>query len=71
MGKLKKNEDCLKELINTGDLYLVENTTGWHDNTCGECTCVECKYKEHHNYLGKILMEVREELSNNKKHCNS
>lgn len=69
MEKFKQNEDCLKELINTGDLYLVEDTTGWHDNTWGECTCVECTDKEHHNYLGKILMEVREKLSNNKKYC--
>lgn len=60
--KFKQNPECLKELLDTGDMELIEDTTGWHDNIWGECTCEECKYKEHKNLLGKILMEVRGEL---------
>ena len=62
--KFKQNPECLKELLDTGNMELIEDTTGWHDNIWGECTCEECKNKEHKNYLGKILMEVREELKN-------
>ena len=60
--KFKQNPECLKDLLCTGNMELIEDTTGWHDNIWGECTCEECKSKEHKNYLGKILMEVREEL---------
>ena len=59
--KFKQNPDCLKELLNTRPLELVEDTTGWHDNIWGECTCDDCKNIEHQNLLGKILMEIREE----------
>ena len=62
LAKFKQNEDCLKDLFATADMELIEDTTGWHDNIWGECTCEECKLKEHQNLLGKILMEVREEL---------
>ena len=59
--KFKQNPDCLKELLNTRPLELIEDTTGWHDNIWGECTCDDCKNIEHQNLLGKILMEIREE----------
>ena len=62
MEKFKQNQDCLEELLNTQSMELIEDTTGWHDNIWGECTCEECKNKEHKNYLGKILMEVRRKL---------
>ena len=64
LEKFKQNPKCLKELLDTEDIELIEDTTGWHDNIWGECTCEECKNKEHKNYLGKILMEVRNELKN-------
>lgn len=60
--KFKQNPECLKELLDTGNMELIEDTTGWHDNLWGECTCEECKNKEHKNYLGKILKEVRRKL---------
>lgn len=60
--KFKQNQDCLEELLNTQSMELIEDTTGWHDNIWGECTCDDCKTSEHKNLLGKILMEVREEL---------
>lgn len=65
LEKFKQNEDCLIELLNTGDMELIEDTTGWHDNIWGECTCDNCKSLEHQNLLGKVLMEVRDELRGN------
>lgn len=62
MKKFEQNSDCLIDLLNTEDMELIEDTTGWHDNIWGECTCEECKNKEHKNLLGKILMEVRQQL---------
>lgn len=60
--KFIQNPNCLKELLDIKNMELVEDTTGWHDNVWGECTCEECKLIEHQNLLGKILIEVREEL---------
>ncbi len=62
LQKFKQNPLCLKELIETGNLELIEDTTGWHDNIWGECTCDECKNIQHQNLLGKILMEIREQF---------
>lgn len=62
LQKFKQNPTCLKELIDTENLELIEDTTGWHDNTWGKCTCDDCKTLKYQNLLGKILMEVREEL---------
>lgn len=48
-------------LLSTGDEELIEGTT-WHDNTWGNCTCERCKNIEGQNKLGKLLMQVREEI---------
>lgn len=34
----------------------------WHDNVWGQCTCPKCSRIKGRNMLGKLLMEVREEL---------
>ncbi len=62
LHKFIQNADCLKELLETGNMELIEDTTGWHDNIWGECTCNDCRELEHQNLLGKILMDVREQL---------
>ena len=49
------------DLINTGDEELVEGNT-WHDNCWGNCTCEQCANTPGENRLGKLLMEIREEL---------
>lgn len=49
-------------LLSTGDEVLVEDTTGWHDNTWGNCDCARCSHIKGKNWLGKALMEVRTEL---------
>ena len=48
-------------LLITGDEELVEGNT-WHDNYWGNCTCDRCKNIEGKNKLGKLLMQVREEI---------
>lgn len=50
-----------RSLIETGDQDLVEGNY-WHDNFWGDCYCNNCSKIEGLNYLGKILMEVRNEL---------
>ena len=53
----------LKEkLLATGDEELVEGNF-WHDNFWGVCSCSKCGNKGQ-NKLGKLLMQVREEIKN-------
>lgn len=49
------------KLLATGDAELVEGNH-WHDNRWGKCTCEKCKNKEAQNLLGKILMEIRDDI---------
>ena len=48
-------------LTSTGQEELVESNT-WHDNLWGNCECAGCEDITGKNWLGKILMTVREEL---------
>lgn len=48
-------------LKSTGDAYI-EESNHWHDNHWGNCTCEKCQMHDGQNLLGKILMEIREEL---------
>ena len=59
---LKFQDEILSEkLLETGDAILIEGNH-WHDNYWGACSCESCSSKEHHNNLGVIIMEKREEL---------
>lgn len=59
--KSKFSHPVLKmQLLATKDATLIEGTT-WHDRCWGICTCPECKGAGE-NRLGKLLMELREEL---------
>ena len=53
------NPELRAMLKATGTATLVEGNT-WHDNRWGHCTCAKCATKEGQNWLGKILMEVRD-----------
>lgn len=55
-----KNEELAQLLIDTDGYELIEGNW-WHDNFYGSCSCSKCGNKGE-NHLGKILMEVREEL---------
>lgn len=62
-SKFSNNPKLKEILLGAEDAVLVEDTTGWHDNTWGDCTCAKCRSVVGKNLLGKALMEVREELS--------
>ena len=53
------NPELRAKLKATGDATLIEGNT-WHDNRWGNCTCAKCANKEGQNWLGKILMEIRD-----------
>jgi ribA/ribD-fused uncharacterized protein len=53
------DEQLADWLLETGDAELVEGTT-WHDNEWGNCSCPKCAHIEGKNKLGKLLMQVRE-----------
>lgn len=56
--------ELAEKLKATGNAYLEEGNH-WHDNRWGKCTCEKCSTKEGQNWLGKILMEIRDELNRN------
>ena len=70
--KLSIMRDILKEkfsipylkekLIETNGYDLIEGNT-WHDNFWGNCTCDKCKDIEGKNYLGKLLKQIRKNVS--------
>ena len=62
--RLKFNiEELANMLIATGDAALVEGNW-WCDNTWGSCACPKCENTVGENRLGKLLMQVREEIKN-------
>ena len=56
------NPELKAKLKATGDATLIEGNR-WHDNRWGKCTCDRCKNKDAKNWLGKILMEIRDTIS--------
>ena len=57
-AKFIQNPDLQKKLLDTGTQMLIEGTT-WHDTYWG----TDLKTGEGQNKLGKILMDIRNELS--------
>ena len=55
-----KDEKLAEMLIETGDMPIVEGNV-WHDTWWGVCSCDKCSGKGQ-NRLGRILMQVRDEL---------
>lgn len=62
-AKFTQNKELGEVLKSTGDATIVEDTTGWHDNLCGSCSCPRCDGITGQNLLGKALMQVRDELN--------
>ena len=58
LAKFTQNPDLKEMLVATGDACLIEGTT-WKDTTWG----VDLSTMRGKNQLGKILMEVRQELN--------
>ena len=53
------------KLLATGDQHLEEGNH-WCDNFWGVCHCLKCQDKVGQNNLGKLLMELRSELMEDK-----
>lgn len=58
-AKFTQHEDLKQMLLETGDAILEEGNT-WHDKYWG----VDSVTRKGKNMLGKILMEIRDELRN-------
>jgi ribA/ribD-fused uncharacterized protein len=63
--KFAQNHGLRKTLMATGDAELVEGNT-WHDNFWGQCRCARCAGQPALNWLGRLLMEEREQLRGKK-----
>lgn len=59
--KFRRNPKAAFILRETGRMTLVEGNT-WHDNYWGDCLCESCINSGGVNMLGKLLMQVRDEL---------
>lgn len=53
--------ELAQKLVATGDAELVEGNA-WHDNYWGRCFCAKCSQGPASNHLGRILMDLRQEL---------
>lgn len=70
-AKFKQNPDLARKLILTDDAYLMEGNY-WHDNYFGNCSCKKCHEGESgQNWLGRILMRIRGELTEESGGCNT
>lgn len=61
-AKFEQNPNLAELLKATAPAYLIEGNT-WHDNIWGDCRCSKCKGIMGQNLLGKILMRIRDEIS--------
>ena len=55
------DKELREKLRKTGDEYLIEGNY-WHDNIWGDCSCERCKNIRGRNELGRLLMQVRNEI---------
>lgn len=69
--KLKVMMTALKYKFSPGTSWYekLKNCTGeivewnyWHDNFWGHCLCSNCQNKEHKNYLGRMLSQLRSKI---------
>lgn len=59
--KFARGTELAAKLVATHPRPLVEGNW-WHDNFWGHCSCGNCAQHEHHNWLGRLLMERRSQL---------
>lgn len=55
------NPELREKLVATANFLLVEGNW-WHDNFWGKCYCARCHTKVGENHLGKLLMEIRNDI---------
>ena len=58
-AKFIQNPQLMDKLVETYPAILIEANT-WHDNTWGNCTCEKCADICGKNWLGSILMSIRD-----------
>jgi ribA/ribD-fused uncharacterized protein len=63
--KFVNNSEFRRKLLATGDSVLIEGNT-WHDNDWGDCSCGRCASTPGQNNLGRLIMQVRQELKDGK-----
>ena len=59
---IKFSNSHLKDMLLQTEGYALVEGNYWHDNTWGNCWCNRCKKIDGKNLLGKLLMEVRNEI---------
>ena len=64
--KLKFADPELKKKLIATHPHHLEEGNWWHDNFWGVCHCVNCQDIFAKNNLGKLLMELRDELMEEK-----
>ena len=52
----------LKVRLNLTKQHKLIEGNYWHDNFWGICSCPKCKNIPSHNWLGKLLMKIRDEI---------
>ena len=57
-----KIPEMRRMLLDTGHQELIEGNW-WHDNEWGDCSCGKCRLIRGKNKLGRLLMQVRNELA--------
>lgn len=57
---VEMRQKLIKALADGWDGFCEDNY--WHDNYWGNCTCPACAHIEGQNHLGKILMQVANEI---------
>ena len=60
--KFRQNSELAYQLTETGNQYIIHDTTPWHDCTFGRCDCPSCKDRPAENIQGNCLMLVRAAL---------
>jgi len=59
--KFAAHKELRKKLLDTNGQELIEGNN-WHDNWWGNCDCPKCFKIKGENYLGSILMFVRDKV---------
>lgn len=60
-AKFIQNLNLQLNLLDTGDCQIIEGNH-WHDQIWGQCYCPKHYDLEGTNWLGKILMQIRDEI---------
>ena len=58
--KFEQNQHIQEKLMTLKDYTLIEGNH-WHDNIWGDCKCDKCANILGQNWLGKLLMEIRDD----------